>query len=290
MEKIISSNTDIDHLRCIILGWSPSYATPWPSCSCGWRRAGETSLTRGSRLDKGRTGPGLKHSSFWRRCFPKGSWQNSLHFWRGLTEGKMIESLRLRRPLNLHPSTRCKIDASFFNCPQFLFPFLAMLHGEWRCKTISNFCLRITKKQSKFEGVVKPWKTVLSIHFSNLFPQPAQMTWINGKKIGMFWLLWKSENLLQQKHYICRGKNHQNSCPICPNILQIACTHGLVVLKSVTKKKPKNRFWLAVGCKQMDQEEEKWAQSWIYERIRPKWCCHGKLFPLEKQSIARVWN
>lgn len=171
---------------------------------------------------------------------------------------------------------------------QFLFPFLAMLHGEWRCKTISNFCLWITKKQSKFEGVVKPWKTVLSIHFSNLFPQPAQMTWINGKKIGMFWLLWKSENLLQQQHYICRGKNHLNSCPICPKIWQIACMHGLVVLKSVTKKKPRNRFWLAVGCKQMDQEEQKWAQSWIYERIRPKWCCHGKLFPLEKQSIIRV--
>ena len=43
-------------------GWiSPSDATPSPSCSCGSRRAGETSLTRASRLDKVRTMLGLKH-------------------------------------------------------------------------------------------------------------------------------------------------------------------------------------------------------------------------------------
>ena len=43
-------------------GWiSPSDATPSPSCSCGSRRAGETSLTRASRLDKVRTTLGLKH-------------------------------------------------------------------------------------------------------------------------------------------------------------------------------------------------------------------------------------
>ena len=65
--------------------WSPSCATPWPSCSCGWHRAGETSLTRVSRPDKDHRGLGLKQSSSCRCGFPKGFWQHS-QFWRGLTE------------------------------------------------------------------------------------------------------------------------------------------------------------------------------------------------------------
>ena len=66
--------------------WSPSCATPWPSCSCGWHRAGETSLTRVSRPDKDHRGLGLKQSSSCRCGFPKGFWQHSFQFWRGLTE------------------------------------------------------------------------------------------------------------------------------------------------------------------------------------------------------------
>ena len=143
-----------------------------------------------------------------------------------------------------------------------------------KMQNILNFCRRITKKQSKFEGVVVPRKTVLSIHFSNLFPQMTLNKWKENRNVLT---PRKSDNLLQQEYYICRSKNH-----MCENFVNFmhAC-----VGKSPKKESKEGVWWRAeAACKQMDEQMSRRRNELEAEFTRGL-NQNGKLFHLENKSV-----
>ena len=122
--------------------------------------------------------------------------------WLKVCDSAAVHSISLLRIV-------AKLIPVFFNCPQVM--GMVFFFFFWPCcmrnEDAKLFWTSAYELQKSNQSLREWWEAVLSIHFSNLFPRPAQMTWINGKKIGMFSLLWKSDNLLQQQHYICRDKN-----------------------------------------------------------------------------------
>ena len=168
-----------------------------------------------------------------------------------------------------------KLPASDGNC--FFLRFWPAVAWGMKMQNILNFCRRITKKQSKFEGVVVPRKTVLSIHFSNLFPQMTLNKWKENRNVLT---PRKSDNLLQQEYYIFRSKNHP--CETFVNFMH-AC-----VGKSPKIEAKEGVWWRAVAaCKQMDEQMSRRRNELEAEFTRGL-NQNGKLVPFRKQGISRT--
>ena len=144
-----------------------------------------------------------------------------------------------------------------------------------KMQNILNFCRRITKKQSKFEGVVVPRKTVLSIHFSNLFPQMTLNKWKENRNV-----LTPLESLIISSN---RNITFAEAKTICVKISWTSC---MLVLESLPKKESKEGVWwrAEAACKQMDEQMSRRRNELEAEFTRGL-NQNGKLFHLENKSV-----